>query len=67
MIVCFCTVTAEVFMTVQLPSLVVENFGVGRFLLTKAKVAASLAPPHSILIRCSVRTVKRAFPACTTA
>ena len=54
-------------MTVQFPSLLVVNFGVGRFLLTKAKVAASLAPPHSILTRCSVSTVKRALPTCTTA
>ena len=54
-------------MTVQLPSLLVVNFGEGRFLLTKAKVATSLAPPHSILMRCSVSTVKRALPACTTA
>ena len=54
-------------MTVQFPSLLVVNFGVGRFLLTKAKVAAPLAPPHSILTRCSVSTVKRALPTCTTA
>ena len=54
-------------MPVQFPSLVVVKFGVGRFLLTKAKVAASLAPPHSILNRCSVSTVKRALPTCTTA
>ena len=45
------TSTAEVLMMVQFPSLLVVNFGVGRFLLTKAKVAASLAPPHSILTR----------------
>ena len=60
------TVTAVVCMTVQSPSLLVLNCGVGRFLLMKANVAASLVSPHSIRMRLLVRTVKRACPTSTT-
>ena len=53
-------------MRVAGPSLLTLKDGVGRSLLTKVNVAASLAPPHSIRTSRSVSTVKRASPICTT-
>ena len=47
--------------------LLVVNFGRGRFLFRTPKVGASTVFPHSIRMMWSVRTVKRAFPAVTTA
>ena len=65
---CSLTVRASVLMTVHpLGFLLVVNFGRGRFLFRTPKVAASTVFPHSIRMMWSVRTVKRAFPAVTTA